>query len=278
MTTDALLAAVACGLYVAAAALAAVHMRDPSRSRGRDIMGVVGLGALCLAVVLLLRGLRTAHFPAFGGFAAACWYGLAVSLAYPYVGLRHEVLRTISAVVLPLVILILGLGLASGWHAEEPMLSVQSNALAVHVTAAFAGYGLYTLVALLGAAYLIQDRNLKHKRFGWSTARLPSLEVLDRVMVELISAAFLLFSVSIGLGVLLAHFSRWGVRWTTDPKVLTTAATWLVYALLFRLCRRGNHGRRVARIAVVGFVGVLVAFLGVHLVADSVHSFGFRMP
>jgi ABC-type transport system involved in cytochrome c biogenesis permease subunit len=276
MSTEVLLSVVACGMYAVATALAIAHSRDPAPSRGQDMLMVTGSALVCLLAALAVRGLRTGHFPAFGRFEAGTWYAAAVTAAYLYVGLRREVLRTLSAVVLPWAGTVVVLALAGQEGRGTVPEVVYAPAVGLHVTAAFAGYGLFTLGSLLAAAYLVQDRNLKRKRFGWLGKRLPSLEVLDRTMHELIGPALVLFTVSIGMGVLLAHLYKWGVRWASDPKVLLTAATWVVYAVLFYL--RGGadrHGRRVAYVAVAGFALVLAGFVGVHWVARSLHDFGF---
>ena len=129
-------------------------------------------------------------------------------------------------------------------HGDHPRRSADV-APGSAVGTAFCGYGLFTIESVVAAAYLLQDRNLKRRNFGPVYRNLPALETLDRVMFELIGPAFLLFSVSIAMGVGLAHVNKWGVRWTTDPKVLATGFTWLVYGVLFHL-RRGadRHGRR----------------------------------
>jgi ABC-type uncharacterized transport system permease subunit len=279
MNTEVLLAIAACGMYGVATALAIAHMRDPAPSRGQDMMIVTGSALACLLAALAVHGTRLGTFPAFGSFEAATWYAAAVTGAYLYVGLRHEVLRTLSAVLLPCLGVIVVLGVPCSCDGGQTPAVVHNPAMGLHVTAAFTGYGLFTLESLLGAAYLVQDRNLRRKHFSGLGRRLPSLEVLDRAMQELIGPAFVLFTVSIGMGVFLTHLYKWGVRWASDPKVLLTGATWVVYAVLFYL--RGSadrHGRRVAYVAVLGFVLIVAAFVGVHLVADTMHNFGFHMP
>ena len=212
-------------LYVAAGALAVAHMRDPKPTRDRGMMAVVGACSGLLIAALVLRGARIERFPAFGGFEAATWYALATTTAYLYVGIRHEVLRTLSVVLLPCMGAVVFLGLLGVGSVPSADPRLRGVMVGLHVTMAFAGYGLFTLESLLGGAYLIQDRNLKRKRFtGWAR-RLPSLETLDKVMRELIGVAFALFTLSIGLGVTLAHVNKWGVAWAKDPKVMATGAT-----------------------------------------------------
>ncbi|NOY82185.1 MAG: cytochrome c biogenesis protein CcsA [Kiritimatiellaeota bacterium] len=279
MTVELLLDIVAGGLYAVAAVLAVAHMRKPGKHRERAIMVLATVCSICLLAALVLHGFRISRFPVFGRFEASAWYALAITGAYLYVGFRHEILRTVSAVLFPYVTIIVFLGATAVTANPNPNLQAASPLLALHVIAAFTGYGLFTLESVLAVAYLVQDRSLRRKRFGPLVKRLPSLETLDQVMFELIGPAFGLFTLSIGIGIILAHLNKWGVRWVTDPKVVMTGATWVVYAILFYLQRTaGHHGRRIAYVTVLGFACVLLAFMSVHFVAHGVHNFGFQIP
>jgi ABC-type uncharacterized transport system permease subunit len=245
---------------------------------GRGSLWVVAAG-LCLVGLLLVRGWQSGHFPAFGGLEASSWYALAMAAAYLQVSWRHAAVRPLVALLLPYAALVIGLGFVHASASGAPAVRYQALPVSLHVTAAFAGYGLFTLGSLLAAAYLVQDHCLKHKRAGRLSRSLPSLEQLDRVMKELIGPAFALFTLSIAMGVWLVGMNHWGLRRVADAKVLATGATWLVYAVLFYL-RRGadRHGRRLAGVALLGFVGVMLTCFGVGLVTHSFHSFGFGLP
>ena len=273
MGIEVVLAVLAAGLCVIASVLAVVDL--VRQSRRHVPLAIAALGGLCLGVALACRGIRMGRFPAFGGFEAAAWYALSVTGTCLYVGLRHRI-QALPAFLFPYISLfvIAGVLRVGTETAAAPVL--QNVLLAAHVTAAFLGYGLFTMESCLAMIYLVRDRDLKRKHFGPLSQRLPALETLDHLMVELIGCAFLLFSLAIGLGVFLAHQYNWGAQWVTDPKVVATGATWVVYAILFYLRMNADrHGRDVARVAVAGLLLVLLAFVGVHLVTDRVHSFGF---
>lgn len=279
MCAEWVLAIVAGMLYACAAVLALVRMRCPPPGGERILMRLVTLAAGALLAALILYGRHTGGFPVFGRFEASAWYATAITAAYLYAAHRYDTLRTVSAILFLYVTAIVFLGLPGLGSVSPPDPRLRSPLLALHVLMAFSGYGLFTLESALGAAYLVQDHQLKSKRFGPLSRHLPSLEVLDRAMAELIGTAFTLFTVSIGLGICLAQMKGWGFRWVTDPKISMTGATWLVYAILFHLQRRADrHGRLIAYVAVLGFACIVAAFLGLHLVTDSLHSFGFQVP
>jgi len=76
------------------------------------------------------------------------------------------------------------------------------------------------------------------------------------------------------LGVRLVHLIGGRLEWLSDPKVATTGATWIVYALLLYLRgSAGHHGRKIAIATLLGLLLVLFTFVGVGLLADSRHAF-----
>ncbi len=260
-------------LWSVASLIAIVRVTGPDRAEGRALSVITALGTLCIVLALAFRGVSQGRIPAFGRFETLSIYAAMLTVAYLYGALRHDI-RGISAIILPYAVAVAALampGLAANPQIDPKLKSVW---LALHIVTAFAGYAVFTLASVLAAAYLIQDRNLKRKRFGAVFQRLPSLETLDQLMYAQIGAAFVTFSISILLGVLLTHLYGWGTKWLTDPKVVATGATWALYAMLFHL-RAGadRHGRRIALVTLFGLVCILFTFIGVHFVADSVHDF-----
>jgi ABC-type transport system involved in cytochrome c biogenesis permease subunit len=151
---------------------------------------------------------------------------------------------------------------------------VQGLWLDAHVVTALAGYALFTLACVLAVFYLVQDRNLKRKKFGRLFRGLPALETLDRLIGGQILHAFGAFSISIGLGIILAHVNHWRAAWLTDPKTMATGVTWLLYAILSYLrLSAGQHGRKVAIITILGFGLVLISFFGVNYFSAGMHRF-----
>ena len=129
--------------------------------------------------------------------------------------------------------------------------------------------------SITAAVYLVQDNNLKHKRFGVVWERLPSLETLDVAMSRLVGVALVMLTVSIILGFALVRTSGGGDEWYTDPKVAATVVTWILLAIFVHMrASSGRHGRGIALMAVIGLACLLFAFIGVHLVSSSTaHTF-----
>ena len=259
--------------YGAAAAFAVASLVRIRQGHERIASVLLAGGALLLLAMLGLRAFHAGGVPSFTQFDALAAYALALSCAYLLLTVfRHT--RGIGALLIPYATLMLVCGLSAlGLKAGSPP-PVQGPWLMLHVLTAYAAYGAFTLASINAAAYLVQDSNLKHKRFGAVWERLPSLEALDHVMSRLMGVAFLLFTVSIVLGFVLVRVSGGGDEWFTDPKVAATVAAWILLAIFVHLrASSDRHGRGIAVMAVAGLAGLLFAFIGVHWVAHTVHDF-----
>jgi cytochrome c-type biogenesis protein CcsB len=102
-----------------------------------------------------------------------------------------------------------------------------------------------------------------------------SAEVLDEITYKLIAIGFPIFTLG-GLifGAIWAD-QAWGKYWSWDPKETWSLITWLLYAFyLHSRLMRGWKGKKVAIVAVIGFVAVIFTYLGVNLLLSGLHSYG----
>lgn len=261
------------GCYLAAALLAVLPLRG-RRPRGEQAaLALLGAGALALGGVLVWRGIRADAIPAFTRFEAFTGYALAVTLAYLLL-MAFRPARGLAAFVIPYALGVLACGFSAVSAAAGPPAPLQGPWLALHVISGFSAYAVFSLTSLLAVAYLVQDHNLKHKNLGPLWERLPSLETLDHLMSRLAGLAFLLFTVAIIVGFILVRASGGGEAWLTDPKVCATVATWILFGVIVHTrANADRHGRGVALLTVAGLACLLFAFVGVHLVSESVHAF-----
>ena len=100
-------------------------------------------------------------------------------------------------------------------------------------------------------------------------------EMIDDITYKSIAVGFPLFTVGgLIMGAIWAN-SAWGKYWTWDPKETWSLITWFVYALYLHARFVGGwRGKRVAVLALVGFISVIFTYLGVNLVLSGLHSYG----
>ncbi len=102
-----------------------------------------------------------------------------------------------------------------------------------------------------------------------------SAETLDEITYKSIAMVFPIFTLG-GLifGAIWAD-QAWGKYWTWDPKETWSLITWFFYAFyLHSRLMRGWRGKKVAMVAVLGFVAVIFTYLGVNLLLSGLHSYG----
>lgn len=133
--------------------------------------------------------------------------------------------------------------------------------LALHVTSNLIGLALLLLAGTAGGFYLVQERQLKGKRAGWLTAKLPPLDSLDMTEHRLLLAGFPLLTFGVVSGaVFAARFEH-----ASGTEVLRAAlsyTTWFVVAgVLILRALAGWRGRRAAYGTIAGVVCVLLVLL-----------------
>jgi len=156
---------------------------------------------------------------------------------------------------------------------EQMVYSFPASLVGWHVGVTMLGYSFLTASFVAGALYLIQERNLRRKKWGPIYYRLPSLEWLDMWGGRLVYVGFSLLTIGMTVGLFFAHVT-WGSFWEADVKVIFTVLVWVVYGS-YTLVRAvwGWGGRKAAWWAVIGVLGLIVNYFIINLVS-GLHRFG----
>lgn len=100
-------------------------------------------------------------------------------------------------------------------------------------------------------------------------------EQLDNLSYRILGIGFPFLTIGILSGAVWAN-EAWGSYWSWDPKETWALATWLVFAIyLHTRLTKGWKGKKPALVASLGFVTVWICFLGVNLLGEGLHSYGF---
>jgi cytochrome c-type biogenesis protein CcsB len=145
------------------------------------------------------------------------------------------------------------------------MPALKSNWLLIHVVTAFLGYAAFALAFGTAILYLLQERRPRPS--------LPPLPLLDSLIYRTTILGFLLLTLGIATGAVWAE-TAWGRYWSWDPKETWSLITWFIYAALLHARHlKGWHGRRIAWLAVLGFMAVLFTYFGVSFLLSGLHSY-----
>ena len=143
----------------------------------------------------------------------------------------------------------------------------------VHVGTIFIGNGIFAVAFMAAIMYLIQERQIKRKKFGAFYSRLPSLETLDSINYYSLMVGFPFLTLGMITGSIYAQYAL-GSYWRWDPKEVWSFITWLFYAaLLHQRITVGWRGRRAALMSIVCFLILIFTFIGVSLWLSDYHSF-----
>ena len=230
-------------------------------------------GLACHTLVLISRTWVYGYLPVavFGG--ALLVFDWVLVAAFLLLNWRYPI-RVLGALVGPLAALMIygTIVLPQGQAgAISPLL--QGFWLTTHIALALAGFAALTLNFLGGIFYLVQERQLKAKRFGFFYRRLPSLQQLDTLNYWCLTIGFPLLTFGMITGSLYAQHTL-GRFWSWDPKEVLTVLAWLIYAvLLHERLTVGWRGRRAAWLAILGFLVLLITFVGANLWMSGYHSF-----
>ena len=108
-----------------------------------------------------------------------------------------------------------------------------------------------------------------------SNSRLNLAKTLDNLSYRILGLGFPLLTIGILSGAVWAN-EAWGSYWSWDPKETWALLTWLVFAIyLHTRLTKGWEGKKPALIASLGFVTVWICFLGVNLIGEGLHSYGW---
>lgn len=158
---------------------------------------------------------------------------------------------------------------------EHPLIPViYDDPLKAHIGATVAGFGGFALAFCAALLYLIQERRLKEKRARPGEPGALSLVEIEQMANALAAFGFAMLTLGLLLGVIWAGSGLWQGRWWAEPIVLTTVATWAVYAVY--LYRRGVHGARGRAnmyFLIAGFGLTIGTVLLVRVLAPGRHGF-----
>lgn len=259
-------------LYLGATITAVVcffNLNQRLRIMARSLLwGAAGLHTVYLVTRFFVSG----YTPVASSHEAVSFFAWSLTMAYLAFRWRYRV-KNFAAFVLPLILLLMLVALFSPGRVVELPPALQSWWLPIHGMIALMANAFLALAFCGGVMYLLQEREIKRKRMGFFSERLPSLEALDNLNQHCLTIGFPLLTLGIVSGSLWAR-QAWGAFWQWDPKETWSLITWLIYAaMIHQRFTVGWRRRRAAIMAIVGFCAVLFTLWGVNFFLGGAHSY-----
>lgn len=253
------------GAVLSLAPLALVNRREPAR---RD-----GLFWMCAALAVAGPGVHAAGQvlgPWQTGFTMALWVAIAVSMALFAVlsGVSRQGWR--MAPLLAPYMMVLGL-LAMVWRQSAgPALAapVPPAWIEVHIGVSVVTYGLLTLAAVAALAAFLQERALKRKRRTALTVRLPAVVESEGLQTRLLAATEVVLGAGLATGMAVQYMETAELLKVDHKTTLSILAFVLIALLLAGQRLWGLRGRSAARVVLVAYLLLTLAYPGVKFVTD----------
>ncbi|MGW8193672.1 MAG: c-type cytochrome biogenesis protein CcsB [Desulforhopalus sp.] len=256
---------IACAVYL----VFFIRQNNKTRKIARIILLVSGvLQTFYIGSRFFIAG----HTPITSQHEAVVFFAWSTTWAYLSFRWRYTV-KNFGTFVTLLIFVLLVVSSFSSRDFSPLLPALQSVWLPIHAGVSIIAYGFLSLAFCGGLMYLLQERELKNKKFGYFFTRFPSLDALDQLNSHCITTGFVFLTLGIVTGSLWAR-QAWGTYWQWDPKETWSLITWFLY--LVQIHQRftvGWRGKRAAVMAIVGFGAVIFTLWGVTYLLGGVHSY-----
>jgi ABC-type transport system involved in cytochrome c biogenesis permease subunit len=268
-------------LYAVALVAYAWHFAQRSPVVGRSATTLLVAAALSHTFVIGMQTMEAGHVPMTGATSAISTFVWMLALSYLYLEMTSDE-RAMGVFILPLLVALQAIP-AFNPSIEDRAEVLQGPLFGIHVSSLLFAYASFALACVVGITYVLLFKEIKAKHLGFFYARLPSLQVLDRMNQGAIVIGWIFLTIGIIVGAVWAAQARGGysagdprvqAMSLQDPKIFVALVCWLVYSFeLFAARRIGWGGRRAAYLSAVGFLIVLFNFVPISYFFSKSHNF-----
>jgi ABC-type transport system involved in cytochrome c biogenesis permease subunit len=268
-------------LYIASLIAYAWHFGQRSPAIGRSATTLLVAAALSHTFVIGMQTMEVGHVPVAGATSAISTFVWLLALSYLYIEMTTDE-RAMGVFILPLLVALQAIP-AFRPGVEDRAAVLQGPLFGIHVSSLLFAYASFALACVIGITYVLLFKEIKAKHLGFFYARLPSLQVLDRMNQRAIVIGWIFLTVGMIVGAIWAAVARGGygagdprvqAMSLQDPKIFVALLCWLVYSFeLFAARRIGWGGRRAAYLSAIGFAIVLLNFVPISYFLTRSHDF-----
>jgi ABC-type transport system involved in cytochrome c biogenesis permease subunit len=267
-------------LYSAALVAYVWHFGTRNVVVGRAATTTLVFAALAHTFVIGMQTVEYGHVPVVSATSAISTFVWLLALAYLYTEITTDE-RAMGVFILPLLV-VLDAMTAFQPSIEERAAVLRGPLFGIHVSSLLFAYASFAIAGVIGITYVLQFKEIKAKHLGFFYARLPSLQVLDRMNHVAIVIGWIFLTIGMIAGGVWAADARAyapddprvQAMSLQDPKIFVALVCWVTYSFeLFAARRIGWGGRRAAYLSAVGFAIVLLNFVPISYFLTRSHNF-----
>jgi ABC-type transport system involved in cytochrome c biogenesis permease subunit len=224
---------------------------------------------------LVWQGLHAKRWPIVGTqeMCAFLSWALVVSYLIAYRWYRANALKAFIFPIVFVLVTIAAIATGTSDHPEGLSHPLQKILFPAHAGLILLAYAAFFISFGAALMYIIQERELKQKRFGKMFHHLPSLETCDAISFKSIAIGFVLLTLGIAAGLAWSR-ARDGVFWHGQPLEIFVVLIWIIYLLMLQSRINAGWGGRTAALAsIISFMLVICSLIGVRYLG-TLHVFG----
>lgn len=226
--------------------------------------------AAALAGVGAVIALRLADADWSKGFSLALWLSIAATLlAFLMSALADRKVWGLQLLLFPYLLLFALL--ATLWEQTPGATALAAPPpgwLWLHIASSLLTYGFATLAAMAAVAVFLQERALKRREQSRLSPLLPALSDGEQLERRLLLWAEVILALGIATGMALEYVET-GSLLLFDHKTLLALLAFVLIGVVLLLVQRGSlRGRLAARIVLVAYLLLTLAYPGVKFVTD----------
>src|ERR1700738_2361539 len=187
-------------LYAAALVAYVWHFGQRNAAVGRSATTLLVAAALAHTFVIGMQTMQMGHMPVAGATSAISTFVWLLALSYLYTEMTTDE-RAMGVFILPLLVALQAIpAFRPSADVQRPVL--QQPLFGVHVLSLLFAYARFATACVIGITYVLLFKEIKAKHLGFFYARLPSLQVLDRMNQRaiVIGWVFLTAGILVGAG------------------------------------------------------------------------------
>src|SRR4249920_414803 len=203
-------------LYAGALVAYAWHFAQRNPIVGRSASTLLIAAALAHTFVIGMQTMEAGHVPVGGATSAISTFVWLLALAYLYTEMTTDE-RAMGVFILPLLVALQVIpAIDPGVEPRTPVL--QSPLFGIHVSSLLLAYASFALACVIGVTYVLLFKEIKARHLGFFYARIPSLQVLDKMNRRAIIFGWIFLTIGLIVGAIWAAQARGGYS-SGDPRV-----------------------------------------------------------
>jgi ABC-type transport system involved in cytochrome c biogenesis permease subunit len=270
-------------LYAAAFVAYGWHFARRSPMVGRSATTVLVAAVLAHTFVIGMETMESGQVPVGDATSAISMFVWLLAVSYLYTEVTTDE-RAMGVFILPLLVALQAIPALKTADAEVRASVLRGPLFGIHVSSLLLAYASFALACVIGITYVLLFKEIKAKHLGFFYARIPSLQVLDKMNQRAIIFGWIFLTIGILAGAAFAFQARtlpssadvpqMQAMSLADPKIVAALVCWAVYSFeLFAARRIGWGGRRAAYLSAVGFAIVLLNFVPISYFFTKSHNF-----